>query len=257
MHSRTRRIENLTVSVHPDRTAMGRAAAALARETIAAAQAARGIARVVFACAPSQDEFLAALVNGEPGPDWARVEVFHLDEYVGMDAASPASFRNYLQRHLLDQIPATYAFHPLRGEAPDPAAECARYAALLEAGPLDLVCLGFGENGHLAFNDPPVADFADPAQVKVVELDEACRRQQVNDGCFPQLAAVPTHALTLTLSAIQRAQVIIGVVPGPRKAAAVKAALLGPITTACPASILRRHRATHLHLDDAAASLLT
>ncbi len=245
---KTRRFDSLAVHQHADRAALGVAAA----RGVAAAIAALGAARVVFACAPSQDEFLAALL-AQP-VDWAKVTVFHMDEYADLPEGHPASFRNYLRGHLLMHI-APRAVHLIRAEA-DATSEAVRYAALLAARPLDLVCLGIGENGHLAFNDPPVADFADPALVKLVALDEACRRQQVHDGCFPALDDVPTHALTLTIPALLSAREIFGVVPGGRKAQAVRDAMLGPIATSCPASVLRTHPRAVLYLDDAAASLL-
>ena len=245
---KTRRFDSLEIHQYPDRAALGLAAA----RSVAATIAACGEARVVFACAPSQDEFLAALI-AQP-VDWAKVTVFHMDEYAGLPASHPASFRNYLRGHLLAHI-APRAVQLIRAEA-DSSDEAARYAALLAERPLDLVCLGIGENGHLAFNDPPVADFADPALVKLVALDDACRQQQVNDGCFPALDAVPTHALTLTIPALLSARAISCVVPGGRKAKAVRAALLGPIATSCPASALRTHPRAVLHLDDAAAALL-
>ena len=245
---KTRRFDSLEVHQHPDRASLGLAAARRVAATIAAC----GEARVVFACAPSQDEFLAALL-AQP-VDWAKVTVFHMDEYAGLPASHPASFRSYLRGHLLAHI-VPRAVHLIRAEA-DAAGEAARYAALLAERRLDLVCLGIGENGHLAFNDPPVADFADPALVKLVALDDACRRQQVHDGCFPALDAVPTHALTLTIPALLSAREISCVVPGGRKAQAVRDALLGPIAPSCPASILRTHPRAVLHLDEAAASLL-
>lgn len=213
-------------------------------------------ARVVFACAPSQDEFLAALIpTSKDRVDWRRVTVFHMDEYVGIAAAHPASFRSYLGQHLLSAITPA-AFHPIGGDAPNPSAEATRYAALLDAAPLDLICLGIGENGHIAFNDPPVADFEDPVSVKIVQLDDACRRQQVNDGCFPNLAAVPTHALSLTIPVFRRARHLSVVVPGPRKAAAVRTTLRDAVTTTCPATILRTHPAATLFLDRASAAQL-
>ena len=245
---KTRRFDSLEVHQHPDRASLGLAAARRVAATIAAC----GEARVVFACAPSQDEFLAALL-AQP-VDWAKVTVFHMDEYAGLPASHPASFRSYLRGHLLAHI-VPRAVHLIRAEA-DAAGEAARYAALLAERRLDLVCLGIGENGHLAFNDPPVADFVDPALVKLVALDDACRRQQVHDGCFPALDAVPTHALTLTIPALLSAREISCVVPGGRKAQAVRDALLGPIAPSCPASILRTHPRAVLHLDEAAASLL-
>ncbi len=159
----------------------------------------------------------------------------------------------YLHKHLLSRVRVA-AFHPLAGEAADAAAECRRYAALLAAAPADLVCLGIGENGHLAFNDPPMADFKDPELVKIVELDEACRRQQVNDGCFATFDDVPRRALTLTIPALRGARTVIGTVAGPRKAAAVRAALHGPVSTVCPASIPRTHANATVHLDAAASA---
>jgi glucosamine-6-phosphate deaminase len=147
-------------------------------------------------------------------------------------------------------------FNPIGGDAPDAAAECRRYSALLDAAPIDLICLGIGENGHIAFNDPPVANFDDPVSAKIVELDHTCRQQQVNDGCFPQLDAVPKHAISLTIPVFRRAKNLSVVVPGPRKAAAVRATLRDPITTACPATILREHPSATLFIDKASASQL-
>jgi glucosamine-6-phosphate deaminase len=243
--------DRLRVRVHADRTTAGAEAAREAAETINGAIARQGAARIVLACAPSQDEMLAALVAASV--DWSRVTVFHMDEYAGLAAGHPASFRRYLHTHFLSQIRVA-CFHGIAGEAADVAAECRRYAALLNEAPRDLVCLGIGENGHLAFNDPPVADFADPERVKVVELDEACRRQQVNDGCFGSFDEVPRRALTLTIPTLLGARRLVATVPGVRKAAAVRAALRGPVSTGCPASALRTHAAATLHLDPPAAS---
>ena len=248
-----RRFDSLTVRQHPDRTTLGANAAQHIANAIGSAIAARGEARVIFACAPSQDEFLASLTTLPV--QWERVAVFHMDEYVGLLDTHPASFRSYLREHLLAHIPAPRVVHFIHAEAP-PDREAARYAALLAEQPIDLVCLGIGENGHLAFNDPPVADFHDPALVKLVALEDACRRQQVHDGCFATLDAVPTHALTLTIPALMSALEISGVVPGSRKAAAVCDTLLGPISTDCPSSVLRIHPHATLHIDTAAASLL-
>jgi glucosamine-6-phosphate deaminase len=250
------RYGRLVVEIHPDRAALGRSAARAAANSIADTITQRGKARVIFACAPSQNEFLAELVRPlENGAaiDWRRVTVFHMDEYVGLTADRPESFRYYLQRHLLDHVPVSQ-FHPLLAEHVDPLRACADYSALLSEAPIDLICLGIGENGHIAFNDPPVADFQDGLLVKVVELDEACRRQQVNDGCFPCLADVPPLALTLTIPVFRQARRLSVQVPGARKADAVAASLRGPVTTACPASILRTHRAATLHLDAGSAA---
>lgn len=207
----------------------------------------------VFAAAPSQIETLAELVR-QPAVDWSRVIAFHLDEYLGLDEAHPNSFRRFLHEHLISRVPLA-AFHGLRGETPDPRAECARYASLLRQYPPDLALIGIGENGHLAFNDPPVADFHDPLDVKLVELDQTCRLQQVHDGLFARIEDVPTHALTLTIPAILRIPRLFVAVPGARKRPAVTAALHGPISTSCPASILRTHPDADLFLDRDSAPL--
>ena len=196
-------VDSLDVLVFETRAQAGRAAAADVARAIAARQQAAGRANVVFAAAPSQDEFLAGLVAHQE-IDWARVVAFHMDEYLGLGADHPASFRRYLQEHLfrlvglgpdrLRLIPGEQADRPLR--------TCLEYEDLLLAEPTDIVCAGIGENGHLAFNDPPVADFLDPVLVKVVRLDAACRNQQLNDGCFERLEDVPTHAYTLTIPAL-------------------------------------------------------
>lgn len=249
--------DRLEARIFPDRDAMGAAAARFAADLIVKACAERGEARVIFACAPSQNEFLAALTSTHRDEiDWSKVTAFHMDEYVGFSGSRTESFRHYLHTHLIEQLPAPPLFHEIRGEAPVVADECARYSALLGEKSIDLVCLGIGENGHLAFNDPPVADFHDPHLIKMVELDDACRTQQVNDGCFPNFDAVPQHALTLTVPALFSARSVSAVVPGPRKAEAVRATLLGPVATACPASILRKHGHAVLHLDAQSASRL-
>jgi len=252
MDIRSFNVDQLLVKVFSSRAAMGFEAAAEAAEVLRSAIREKGSARVIVASAPSQDELIAGLVEA-PDLDWSKVTVFHMDEYVGVSAAEPASFRGYQEQHLLSHVKPA-AFHGIRGEAADPEAECARYASLLAEGPIDLVGMGVGENGHIAFNDPPVADFADPRLVKVVELDEVCRQQQVNDGCFPNLDSVPRQAITLTCPTLMSGGVLICVVPGPRKAEAVAAMLLGEVSTACPASVLRRHPAATLFLDVDSAS---
>ncbi len=247
--------DSLRVDVSADRPAVGHRSAQHVLRLLGEILAHQPAARVMFACAPSQNEFLAELAARSRGViDWTRVHAFHMDEYVGLSADHPASFRRYLQEHLLAHLPTLGAFQPIRGEAADPVAESARYAALLDAAPLDLICLGIGENGHLAFNDPPVANFADPVSAKPVELELACRQQQVNDGCFASLAQVPTHAITVTLPVFRRARALSVVVPGPRKAAAVRATLLDPVSTACPATLLRSHPQATLFIDQAAAA---
>jgi len=251
-------VEKLTVNLHADRVTLGRVAAAMAHAQVKACVASRGQARVILSSAPSQDDFYAALADlaaAEPGV-WHAVEAFHMDDYVGLAPEHPQSFSRYLQEHFFHRVQVA-EFHPIRGDAPDPAAEAVRYAALLATAPIDLIGMGIGENGHIAFNDPPVADFADPMAVKVVEMDRVCRQQQVNDGCFPTIEAVPRQAITITLPVFARAGMLSCHVPTIRKAAAVQATLTGPVGAACPATLLRLHPNAVLHLDPAAASGLS
>jgi len=213
-----------------------------------------GGARVIFAAANSQVQSLDALAALE-GIDWGRVTMFHMDEYLGIAAGHPASFRRFLRERVESRMrPAQ--FHWICGETDLPLDECGRYAALLAAQPVDLCLLGIGENGHIAFNDPPVANFADPHAMKLVKLDEASRRQQVGEGHFPDLTAVPQYAFTLTIPALCAARRMLCIVPERRKAVATRDALRGPIDTACPASILRRQAHCTLYLDAESASLL-
>ncbi len=248
------RVERLAVEVHPTRGQMGQAAADAVAATLRAVIAAQGRARVVFASAPSQNEFLAGLVAAT-GIDWPRVTAFHMDEYVGMRADAPQSFARFIRTHLLDRVPAGHA-HYIGGAAIDPARECARYAALIAEAPIDLVCMGIGENGHIAFNDPPVADFADPLAVKVVALDERCRMQQVHEGAFADVPSVPTYAITLTVPVLMGAACVSCVVPATSKAEAVRDTLAGEVSTRCPASILRTHPRATLYLDADSAQLV-
>lgn len=244
----------LAVRVYPNLIEMAQAAAVEAHRVLVQALKAQPTARVIFACAASQVRFLRVL-TGLRGLDWSRVTAFHMDEYLGLRADHPASFRRFLREHVTTRA-APGAIYELTGDAADPRAECARYARLLGESPVDLCCLGIGENGHLAFNDPPMADFADPLLVKLVTLDQACRQQQVGEGAFPDLAAVPTQALTLTVPALCAARRMICVVPERRKAQAVRDALRGPIATACPASVLRQQAHCTLYLDAESAALL-
>jgi glucosamine-6-phosphate deaminase len=246
------KVEKLQVRIFHNRQKAGTAAAIDAAEVLRTALKKEGPVRIIVGSAPSQNELLAGLAQAK-GIDWKRVTIFHLDEYVGLPATHPASFRNYQEQTLLARVTPA-AFHGIRGESSDAEAECARYSALLGEAPIDLVCMGIGENGHIAFNDPPVADFSDPAKVKIVELDEACRRQQVNDGCFPDFDSVPRHALTLTCPMIMSGRRLVCIVPGVRKASAVAATLRGPMATSCPASILRAHPSATLFLDNESAS---
>jgi glucosamine-6-phosphate deaminase len=244
--------DRLEVEVHSTREETGAAAAARFADRVRAVLAAENRAAVVFASAPSQNEFLAALRTA-PDIDWPRVTAFHLDEYTGIPAGHPASFRRYIREHLIDRVPIG-EFHELRGDAPDPEAECDRYAALLARARPIAVALGIGENGHLAFIDPPVCDFNDPRDVRVVELDDICRMQQVHDGCFAEFDDVPARALSLTIPFFLRTPHAVVTVPGAAKRRAVQAALEGPVEEACPASILRRHPDAALFLDKESAA---
>jgi glucosamine-6-phosphate deaminase len=201
---------------------------------------------MIFAAAPSQDDALDALVAAA-GIEWGRVTAFHMDEYIGLAPDAAERFARWLDAHLFTRLPFA-AVHRIVPE-PDPFAAAAAYAAALGEAPIDLVCLGIGVNGHIAFNDPPVADFADPLDVKVVELDAVCRQQQVDDACFARLEYVPHRAITLTVPRLLRADRLYCVVPGAAKREAVRRTLAGPIDTACPASILRTHPGATLYLD--------
>jgi glucosamine-6-phosphate deaminase len=247
-------VDALHVQVYDSAAELAIAAAAAVRTHLRLTLEAQGEARVILACATSQIQFLAALTRLE-GIDWSRITVFHMDEYLGIAEDHPASFRGFLRRHLLDRVHPR-ATHLLAGDALLPEDECVRYSRLLREEPVDLCCLGIGENGHLAFNDPPVADFADARWVKIVKLDEACRQQQVGEGCFPTLASVPQYALTLTVPALCESRRLVCVVPDRRKAEAVRTALHGPIASKCPASALRLHPNAFLYLDPESASLL-
>ena len=243
-----------TVFVHPDQDALARAAADEALAVMRAAVEARGVAHAMFATGNSQLAFVHALVQETALVPWADTVVFHMDEYVGVGPDHPAGFQRWIRERITEPAhPKAAYFVEGLGNA---AAECERYAGLLRQHPLDLCCLGIGENGHLAFNDPPVADFADPLDVKVVELDASCRSQQVHEGHFPALDAVPTHALTVTIPALLRAGRVLAIVPEARKARPVRDALTGPIATSCPASVLRTISHASIHLEPASARLL-
>ena len=243
----------LRVEIFDTRGEMGAAAARDIAAAIRQVLAERDCCNMIFAAAPSQNEVLAALA-ADKTVDFTRIRAFHMDEYIGLAPDAPQGFGNFLRRALFDKAPFKEV-HYLRGGG-GPEAECARYAALLERYPADIVCLGIGENGHVAFNDPPVADFSDPVLVKKVALDPVCRQQQVNDGCFADLSQVPTHALTLTVPALMGGKRLFCVVPASTKAQAVRGTLYGPISEACPASALRRHGGAVLYLDPDSAALL-
>jgi glucosamine-6-phosphate deaminase len=241
------RADNLNVYVYENRKLMGKAAAAEIAAELRRTIQERGKAVVILASAPSQNEFLANLAEA-PDIDWSRVIAFHLDEYLGMDEKAPQSFRRFLIDRLVNKV-SFGEFHGLRGDAPDAAQEVSRYAELLRDNPPDFAVLGIGENGHLAFIDPPFCDFNDPQAVKIVELDEVCRNQQVNDGAFTSLDEVPRHALSLTIPTIMARPKLFAIAPGPAKRQAIRNTVEGPISTQCPASILRTHSDAHLFID--------
>jgi glucosamine-6-phosphate deaminase len=245
--------EKMKVHIHPDIKTMGRKAAEQVAEILKNAVKKRGEASAIFASANSQLDFLARLRETE-GIPWNRITVFHMDEYLGMAASHPASFRRFLRRELVSFVNPK-EFEGIIAESADIGAEMERYTKLLEQFKPDLCVLGIGENGHLAFNDPP-ADFTTKKTIHLVDLDEKCRNQQVGEGHYASLKDVPTKAVSLTIPALLRPTYVIGVVPEARKAEPVKNALEGPVTPACPASILRKNSNVSLYLDQEAASLL-
>ncbi|HVY73907.1 MAG TPA: glucosamine-6-phosphate deaminase [Puia sp.] len=240
------RIDKLAVRVYDNRSTLGSDAAMLLKQKIEALLAAQSEVNIIFAAAPSQNEFLSAFKAASV--DWKSINAFHMDEYIGLADDASQGFGNFLRQRLFDDLPF-HAVHLLNGNAGDPVAECKRYTSLLTKHRPDIVCLGIGENTHLAFNDPHIADFKDPEMVKVVSLDEQSRRQQVNDGCFERLDQVPTQALTLTIPAMFGAGYLQAVVPGPRKAMAVFHTLCDQVDELYPSTILRTHRDATLFLD--------
>lgn len=247
-------VDHLLVSVYATRNALGLASARAASAIIRAAIDKDGSAAVVFAAAPSQNEFLAQL-RSDSSIDWRSVTAFHMDEYAGIPASHPASFRRFLRERLMDHVPLA-AFHELAGDAPDLEAEADRYQRLLAAQPPVLVALGIGENGHLAFIDPGECDFHDTRDVRIVHLDDICRQQQVHDGTFQRVEDVPRRALSLTVPFFLRIPHAVVTVPGAAKRQAVRDALEGPIDPSCPASALRLHPGAALFLDCESAALL-
>jgi glucosamine-6-phosphate deaminase len=242
----------MIVKVHPDSQALAGAAAADAAQKIRDAIAARGRARIIAATGASQFAFLERLVR-EPGIDWSKVEMFHLDEYVGLPADHPASFRKYLMERLIR--PAGISKYTFLDGQRDPQGVCRDVGKALSEAPIDVAFVGIGENGHLAFNDPP-ADFETDAPYIVVKLDDRCRQQQVGEGWFAGVADVPETAISMSVRQILRARAIVCVVPDARKAEAVRASLEGPIDPMTPASILRTHPDIAIYLDEQSASLL-
>lgn len=246
-------MNRMTISRYPDKRALGQAAAADVAAGIKELLQRKDTVHLLLASAPSQDDFLAALREDDSIP-WQRVIGFHLDEYVGLAAEAPQSFSRYLRDRLF-RYRKPLAFHAIDG-LNDPDDECRRYGELLARHPIDIACIGIGENGHIAFNEPHVANFRDPLPLKRVTLEETSRRQQVNDGCFASLDEVPREAITLTVPTILSASHIYCIVPGIRKSEAVRAALYGPLDERCPASVLRTAKACSIYLDAESASLL-
>jgi glucosamine-6-phosphate deaminase len=247
-------VDLLTVHIAPDTHSMGSLAAKAIAADIKAIAEKKPYVRIMFAAAPSQDSTLEALqvIEGVP---WSQIIAFHMDEYVGIESSQPQSFRNYLTKRLFDNKPFKNV-HLIAGDAQDPQAEADHYESLLREAPLDIVILGIGENGHIAFNDPPDANFQDDRLVRIITLSEESRVQQVHDGCFKQLGNVPKTAITVTIPAFLNASILHCVVPNQRKAEAVKQTLYGPINSTCPASVLRMHPHANLYLDSMSASLL-
>ena len=248
------KIDNLTIDIFPDRQAMGGQAAADVSAAIRELLGRKAEIGMIFAAAPSQNEFLSALTADSSIP-WNRINAFHMDEYIGLPADAPQRFGTFLSRAIFDRIPFRKVYL-MNSDTGNGQQECIRYSELLRRAPLDIVSLGIGENGHIAFNDPHEARFDDPETVKVTTLDEPCRQQQVHDGEFTDISLVPHQAMTLTIPALMSCRCVVGIVPLDRKAKAVYDALYGPISEKCPASILRTHDDAALFLDEGAASLL-
>lgn len=243
--------DGIKVNVYDEETTMGKAAADFVAKQLESVIVEKGSANLILATGASQFSFLEELK--QKALNWEKITIFHLDEYKGMSDQHPASFRKYLKERILDLVrPGTV--HLINADAEDLQKEVKRYEELLKEHPVDVACIGIGENGHIAFNDPPVADFNDPFLVKVVELDEACRMQQLGEGWFPTLGDVPKEAVSLTIPAIMNCRIVSCVVPGKRKADAVKRTLNSEISTTIPASILRNHPNVVLFIDQDAAS---
>lgn len=239
--------DNLVVEIYDTRAKMGSAAGKKAAETIKKCLAEKEEVNVIFAAAPSQNEMLATLIN-ENGIEWNRVNAFHMDEYIGLLADAPQGFGNFLRERIFEKL-SFKSVNYIDCTAKYIDTECDRYSALLKQKPVDIVLLGIGENGHIAFNDPHVADFNDIKNVKAVKLDDVCRKQQVNDGCFDNIESVPEYAITLTIPALTSAKYMICTVPAITKAWAVGQTVNREIGEACPATIMRRHDNAIMYCD--------
>lgn len=243
--------DRLHVNVYTTRDQMGMAAAKDAAAQIQELLNTKEFVNIIFAAAPSQNEMLLHLSVAD-GIDWSRVNAFHMDEYVGLNENAPQRFGHFLDLAIFAKLPF-HQVHYINGNASNPEAECIRYASLLEANPVDIVCMGIGENTHIAFNDPHVADFNDPFMVKLVELDDMSRMQQVHDGCFASIEDVPRMAITLTVPALMRAASVFCVVPGINKAMAVDHTINADISAVYPSTALRLHKNASLYLDEKSA----
>ncbi|MBO7297780.1 MAG: glucosamine-6-phosphate deaminase [Clostridia bacterium] len=246
--------DKLTVEIYEKRTLMGEAAARDIKAKIAELLAGKQEINIIFAAAPSQNDVLKALVEDKE-IEWNRVNAYHMDDYIGLDKDAPQGFGNFLKAHIFGLVPFK-SVNYIDITTTNPEQEAERYGKLLQENPTDIVIMGIGENGHIAFNDPPVADFKDEKWVKPVKLDEICRQQQVNDGCFSCIDDVPTHAMTLTVPTLVRAPYLFCIVPAPTKAKAVYETLNGSIDEHCPASVLRTHENAKLYLDNESSKLL-
>ncbi len=253
MKEEVKKYGDLEVHISQTRLDMGISAGKRIEQIIKQAILEQGEARVIFASAPSQNEMLDYLKTTDI--DWSKVTGFHMDEYVGIDKAMPQSFTKFLEDRLICHINIGH-WYPFGGTEGSLEADLELYTRLLNKKPIDLVILGIGENGHLAFNDPAFCDFNDPLTVKVVDLDDVCRQQQVNDGCFERLELVPKQALTITIPPLLRCKWKVAVVPGPTKKYAIKNTLLGEISPSCPASILRTCPNSELYIDEDSYSLV-
>lgn len=246
-------VDNLEIQVFENRSLMGQYAAHLVAEKIEKLLSEQEMVSIIFAAAPSQNEFLESLIQYKL--DWHRVNAFHMDEYIGLTADAPQLFGNFLKTAIFNRVPF-HSVHYINGNEKDIAAEINRYGNLLAQYPADIVCMGIGENGHLAFNDPPDADFTDPLPVKKVELDHLCRIQQVNDGCFQTEQEVPKHAITLTIPTLMQGRFVYCMVPGAKKAKAVFNTVRMKIEEKYPSAILRRHDNAILFLDSDSSVLI-
>lgn len=246
-------VDQLTVKLFENRQSLGQQAAEQAADTIRSLQENQSVVNIIFAAAPSQNEFLAALAE-QPGIAWEHINAFHMDEYVNLSEDAPQRFGNFLSDRLFSKVPLKAVYY-LNGNN-DPDAECDRYAALLQEYPTNIVCMGIGENCHIAFNDPHVARFDDPTLVKKVGLDLTSRWQQVHDGCFASLPEVPEYALTLTIPALVKAPVIFCMVPAAHKAEAIYHTMNDAISEKYPSTILRQHGNATLFIDQDSGVLL-